>query len=140
MDRQGYLNPALVAKVCGVPIRTLNRWTLAGLTPCELDDRRRGGRPLYSWRDTLRVMAVARLREAGLTTRTIKRAVAVLTERLGVEDGLLTGRLVVANGQPFWVEDDAALVNLLVGQRAWRELVLLQLDELTRQVELALAA
>lgn len=119
------------ARITGVPYRTLDGWIRTGLLPVTKPASGKGSRRQLSFLDLVRARTVARLRSEDVSLQTIRKAVAMLSDRFGIEDPLTqTGRLLVAGDRIYWAVDDATLLDVLKAQLGARPLILVDLGEL----------
>jgi len=119
------LTTTQVQRLAGVACyRTLDHWVRTGLLPVTKPAQGTGRRRGWSFADLIRARTVAKLRAGGASLQAIRKAVALVTERLGETDPLTAGRLVVAGEKVFWALDDGALLEVLSGQLAIAVLVL----------------
>lgn len=138
--RERRIKAPVVAMLAGVRYSCLDYWLRTGAVGCDTPARGRGSERLFSFADVIRIQTLARLRSEGLPLQTVRRAMRVLAERMGVGDPLACGRLLVADGQAWYAEDDRTLVHILTGQRAMRQVVLIDLAELAKETEQKLLA
>lgn len=129
-----------VARLAGIPYRTLDGWLRSGLLICSSPARGTGTRREFSFVDVVRVRVVAQLRRQGVSLQTVRRAVRELTERWGVRDPLAQAeRLVVVGEKLFWDLDDAALLDTISGQLAARPLVIVPLSQIAADTSVQIA-
>jgi len=133
MDGGAYRG-VLVAQVAGVPLRTLQWWVSWGLAPCAVDAKGTGHKRRFSFGDIVRAKALAELRAKGVGMQTLKKAVAILRDEYKEADPLGGGRLVALGGRVHWFASDEDLVDLLKRQRVIKDLVLVDMGDLARDV------
>lgn len=127
------LRAVQVAQIAGVPYRTVARWADTGLTPASVPARGTGSRRLFSFRDALRVIVASRLRSQGVDVRTIKRATEQLAREWEQRDPLADSALVAIDGRLYFAPNPGELWDILRGQRAAREFVMLDVGQLARE-------
>lgn len=122
-----------VAGIAGVPYHTLDYWVRSGIMPKPVVPAKGyGSTRVWGFTDLVRACLVARLRREVVSLQGIRKALEILGDEWHVSDPLASGRLLAIDGEPFWLPDDAAVVNVLARQRAMR-VVLVDLGELSRQ-------
>lgn len=125
-----FLWPVQVARLANIPARTLRDWKGSGLTPASGPE---GRVPKYSFRDTIRVLTVVRLRSMGVSMQAIRKAVEVLDKDWGIADPLADARLVAIDGQVRLVLSPGELWDISRGQRLLDFMI--DLGELAREVK-----
>lgn len=125
-----------VQKLVGLDCyRTLDSWVRTGLLAVTVPAHGKQTKRRWTFVDLIRARAVADLRRQGVSLQAIRRAVALLTERLGEGDPLAAGRLVVTGERLFWALDDVTLLDVLRGQLAAGPLVILDVGALARELQ-----
>lgn len=124
-----------VAKLCHLPYRTLDGWVRTNLLPVTVPARGIGRRRQWAFVDVVRTKALAELRHQGVSLQTIRKALVILTERIGESDPLTQGRLIVAGERLFWTLDDDMLLDVLRDQLAAGPLVILDVGSLIRELQ-----
>ena len=90
LKKMEVLNTGLVRRITGASARQLDYWSWTGfLEPSSITGHKRH----YSFEDVVRIMAVMRLKEAGLSLQAIRKAIAKLQQYH--EDPLRELKLVV---------------------------------------------
>lgn len=104
MSDSGYGTRA-VLQLTGISYRQLDHWATTGLVRSSVRQASgRGSRRVYSFRDLVAVRVVGRLREAGVSVQTIRKAVAYLKQH--AEQPLSTLNLVGHGKKVFTLTDD----------------------------------
>lgn len=129
---QWQLRTSQVARICGVPYRTLDDWMRTDLLPEPVVPARGTGNiRLWGVADTVRARLVARLRRGGVSLQAVRKALVILADEWRVADPLARGMMLAIDGKLYWAPDDATLAHILARQRAMRRVVLVDLRELT---------
>lgn len=104
MSDSGY-GARAVLQLTGISYRQLDHWARTGLVRSSVRQASgRGSRRVYSFRDLVAVRVVGRLREAGVSVQTIRKAVAYLKQH--AEQPLSTLNLVGHGKKVFTLTDD----------------------------------
>lgn len=114
--------------------RTLDHWVRTNLLPVTVPAQGNQQARRWSFVDLIRARAVADMRRQGVSLQRIRKAVDILTERLGEGDPLAAGRLVVAGERLYWAMDEATLLDVLRGQLAAGPLVILDVGAIAREL------
>jgi len=70
----------------------------------------------------------------------LKAALAILRAEYNEADPLGSGRLLVVGDRPFYLQDDAALVDVLRRQTAMQSMILVDMGELAQEARAKVAA
>lgn len=104
MSASGY-GARAVLQLIGISYRQLDHWARTGLVRSSVRQASgRGSRRVYSFRDLVALRVVGRLREAGVSVQTIRKAVAYLKQH--AEQPLSTLNLVGHGRKVFTLTDD----------------------------------
>ena len=123
-----------VADIARVPYDTLHYWAKSGLIPEPMVPARgTGNRRVWGFVDVVRACLVARLRRENVSVQAVRKALGILADEWHVQDPLTSGRLLAIDGEPYYLPDDTAVVNVLSRQHAMKRVVLVDLGELSRQ-------
>ena len=76
----GSLRSKLVAKLTGLSVRTLQNWHATALQTATREPGKRGTPRYYSWVDYQRLCIVSSLREQGVPTQRIRKAIPLLDD------------------------------------------------------------
>jgi len=136
----GTLSAGMVAKLAGLPYRTLAHWCTWGLVTFDVDGPGTGHKRRFDLGDLVRVLALARLRAGGASMQALKAALAILRAEYNEADPLGSGRLLVVGDRPFYLQDDAALVDVLRRQTAMQSMILVDMGELAQEARAKVAA
>ena len=136
------LSAGMVAKLAGLPYRTLAHWCEWGLLTFAQDGTGTGHRRRFDLGDLVRVLALARLRTGGASMQALKAALAILQKEYHEADPLGSGRLLVVGDRPFYLRGDRDLVDVLKRQTAMERVLLVDLGDLaeTARAEIAFIA
>jgi DNA-binding transcriptional MerR regulator len=129
----GTFKALTVAKLAGLPLRTLANWVDYGLATCAHNVKGTGRVRRFDFADLVRLFAIIRLRNAGLSMQALRRAVAILQAEYQEGDPLGSGRLLVIGDRPFWLQGDDELVDLLRRQTAMQNVILVDLGQVAQE-------
>ena len=123
-----------VMKLTGLSYARLDYWLRperGNILTCAVPAKGKGSDRIFSFLDVIRIRAVKRLRDGGISLQMIRKVVRELTERYQINDPLAeTSQLLVAGERLFWVVDDMALLDVLRGQLAAHPLLILPVGEI----------
>ncbi len=122
-----------VAKLAGLPLRTLANWVDYGLATCAHNVKGTGRTRRFDFADLVRTLAIVRLRDAGLSMQGLRRAVAILRDEYQEADPLGGGRLLVIGDKPFYLRGDRDLVDVLKRQTAMQRVILVDMSEIAQE-------
>lgn len=133
-----------VMKITGLSYARLDYWLRperGNILTCAVPAQGKGSDREFSFLDVIRLRAVKRLRDSGVSLQMIRKVVRELTERYQINDPLLeNGQLLVAGERLFWALDDMALLDVLRGQLAAHPLVILPVGEIVADTRAKVAA
>ena len=102
-----------VLELTGISYRQLDHWARTGLVRSSVKQASgRGSRRVYSFQDLVALRVVGRLREAGVSIQTIRKAVAFLKRH--AEQPLSTLSLVGLGRKVLALTDDPSTLGALV--------------------------
>ncbi len=97
---EGY-STGIAARVSGLNLRTLQRWTDQGvITPSVQQGKGKGSRDIFSFGDLVALRTLGELRAAGLSLQGMKKALAVL--RANNPEADLAGYRLVFDGREIY--------------------------------------
>jgi len=131
--KSGTYSAVTVAELAGLPYRTLAHWCEWGLLTFAQDGTGTGHRRRFDLGDLVRVLALARLRTGGASMQALKAALAILRDEYQEADPLGSGRLLVIGDRPFYLQGDAALVDVLRRQTAMQRVILVDMSEIAQE-------
>lgn len=121
------LNTGLVMRITGATARQLDYWNWSGfLKPTNIIGRKRQ----YSFVDVVRIMAVMRLKEAGLSLQTIRNAIDKLKQHH--QDPLNELKLVVYRNDVYVYRSAEEAYRAVDGQSTY---LFMDLGKVTEQTE-----
>jgi len=127
------------SEITGASIRQISYWIRQGIiTPVEPGSGK-GSVRQFGFVDILRIKVLLQLRNAGISLQRVRAALAKLAD-WGENDPLVSGRLLAIGERPYWVENEAQLVDIIRQQRAMAPLVLVDLGEIAEETRLEMAA
>jgi len=133
-----------VMKLTGLSYARLDYWLRperGNIVTCTVPAQGKGSDRVFSFLDVIRIRAVKRLRDRGVSLQMVRKVVRELTERYQIKDPLAeTGQLLVAGDRLFWVLDDTALLDVLKGQLAAHPLMILPVAEIIADTRAKVAA
>lgn len=106
----------------GIPMSALHYWDRTGLLkPSVRPAAGRGTKRLYSFRDLVQLLVVARLREMGVPLQRLRRCLAFLRKQFPALEAPLSELSLVTDGESLFVltEDQGKLLDTLREQFAW---------------------
>ena len=142
MAREIWLEARQVRRITGLTYPQLDYMLRSGAVTCTDPGGGPGIRRRFSFTDVLRMRAVLRLRAEGISLAKIREATDLLARVWGEDDPLLSGLLVVVGDELYFERDAEQIVNVLTGQSAMKQVLVIDMGRLaeeTRQ-ELAKAA
>lgn len=133
---EGYWSGA-AARVVGMNVRTLQRWTDRGMIQPSLGKTQgRGHRDLFSFNDLVAIKTAVRLRERGISLQSIQKALAFLRQYDSAAN--LANTYLVSDGKDIYEKSRGQMRSLLrrPGQMAfvWE----IDLGEIQQEVRQAL--
>jgi DNA-binding transcriptional MerR regulator len=133
----GQLSATEAAAIIGVKYTTLHYWLTTGLLTCSVPADGSGSKRGFSMLDILRAQTVVWLRDHGVSLQQIRQIVAALKDKLQLWDPLLThaARLVVAGDSVHLALDDDTLLEVLSGQLAAAQFVIIPVGKLREQAK-----
>jgi DNA-binding transcriptional MerR regulator len=103
-----------VVKLTGIPYSTLNLWAKNGLLQPSVSPGTGTGRErVYSFSDLIALKVAFKLRQAGVSTSSLKKVIEFLRENEGHNDPLATTRLVVSGSDVLVVTNNNQLISAL---------------------------
>lgn len=103
-----------VAKLTGLTLRQLDYWDRTGfIKPSLAEAQGRGSGRFYSFTDVVRLKVAKELRDAGVSLQALRRVIARLGDYVGLDDPLVSNRLVVSGDDVLLIRDHNELVSLL---------------------------
>jgi len=136
----GTFGASIVCRIAGLPYRTLANWCTWGLATFEQDGQGTGHRRRFALVDLVRILAIIRLRDAGVSMQGLKKALAILRDEYHEPDPLGSGRLLVVGDRPFYLRGDRDLVDVLKRQTAMERVLLVDLGDLAQETRAKVAA
>ncbi len=136
----GTFGASEVSWVTELRYRTLDRWVVWGLATCAHNTKGKGTKRRFDLSDVVRILAIRRLRDAGVSMQGLKAALAILRTEYNEADPLGSGRLLVIGDRPFWLQGDDELVDLLRRQRAMQSVILVDLGQVAQETRAKVAA
>ena len=125
-----------VVGIVGIKYATLDYWLRpdrGNILVCSVPAEGKGSDRIFSFLDVVRIRAVKRLRDDGISLQTIRAAIRLLTEEWRLADPLRSGRLLVIDGRPYYEPTEDQLWDVLSRQGAIRRCVVLDTGELARE-------
>lgn len=122
-----------VAEIAGLPLRTLANWIDWGIASCAYNVKGTGNVRRFDLSDVVRILAIKRLRNAGLSMQALRAALDVLRRDYHDGDPLGSGRLLVVEERPFYLQGDKDLVDVLKRQTAMQPMFLVDLGEVAQE-------
>lgn len=132
----------VASRVSGVPMPTLHSWVHSGfIAPSIMGAAGTGIVRVWSFRDLVALRTARRLRDAGVSLQSLRKAVAAL-RGFGI-DGLASARLVISGEDVLLAHGDAELgaqLTSLLRHPGQRAMHLVVIADVIRELEEALAA
>lgn len=135
----GTFSASTVCRVAGLPYRTLANWCTWGLATFDVDGPGTGHRRRFDLSDLVRILAIVRLRDAGVSMQGLKAALAILRDEYHEADPLGSGRLLVVGDRPFYLRGDRDLVDVLKRQGAMERVLLVDPGDLAEKARAEIA-
>lgn len=142
---RGSLRSKLVSKLTGLSTQTLQHWHSSALQEATREPGERGTPRRYSWIDYQRLCVMASLREQGVPTSTIRRAVPVLDDLFpkwwGLSLAAYEGRVIGSQAKIHVTlrQNFDVVVDVPGGQMTFRELMGSEVDGTGEMLSIALA-
>lgn len=109
----GFRGPQVCA-IVGITYRQLDYWARTDLLrPSISDAKGSGSQRVYSYRDLVALKVIKKLLDAGMSLKSVRRAIAYLRDHLGEE--IESANLIIEGKNAVLARDGNDLVNLVQG-------------------------
>jgi DNA-binding transcriptional MerR regulator len=101
-------------RLTGVPFRTMDYWAETGfITPSIAEARGTGTERRYAFKDLVTLRMARELREAGVSTQALRRAVAYLKAHENLTNPLAESRVILIGRDIQVLNEDASVTSVL---------------------------
>lgn len=114
--RDEIFTAGLAARLSGVPYRTVDYWARSNfIGPSVVEAAGKGSDRQYSFRDIVALKVAGRLRQAGISLQSLRRAVQYIQkyEKLNFASEVLVGTYLVSDGCEVFAKRGRELISML---------------------------